>query len=209
MKKFFYTYSIVAVFFFLSLPILCTADNSYGLDATADAAHLTKYGKSLPTLIGNVVGTALSMISVIFFALMIYGGFRWMLSRGKEDDAKKALDTIIAAIIGIIIVLASYAITTFVFQSVNANAVKTPQADAQPLTCKTPTTLYVNTVTDGTGLAIVQTPSAQGTVIATMPDGEEFEKCSNALAGPSTHWGVVKFNNQVGWANVVTYAREK
>jgi len=97
-------------------------DDSYGLETTAKAADLKKFGANLPELIGNVIGTALSLISVIFFALMIYGGVRWMLSRGNEDQSKKALDTIIGAIIGIIIVLASYAITTFVFNSVGSTA---------------------------------------------------------------------------------------
>ena len=106
----------------LSPTLVFGVDDSYGLNATAEAAHLTKYGKDVPALIGNVIGTLLSLVSVIFFILMIYGGLRWMLSRGNEDQSKKALDTIIAAIIGIIIVLASYAITTFVFNSVGSAA---------------------------------------------------------------------------------------
>lgn len=116
----------MAVSLVLTPMFVFASDDSYGLEATADAAKLTKYGNSVPDLIGNVIGTALSLISVIFFVLMIYGGLRWMISRGNEDQSKKALDTIIAAIIGIIIVLASYAITTFVFNSVKpANSTTT------------------------------------------------------------------------------------
>ena len=119
--------SFLSSFFFgasvLLMPsIVFGADDTYGLKATAGAAGLTKYGPDLPALIGNVIGTMLSLVSVIFFALMIYGGIKWMISRGNEDQSKKALDTIIAAIIGIIIVLASYAITTFVFSSVGSAA---------------------------------------------------------------------------------------
>ena len=91
----------------------------YGLGDTAKAAGIKK--ASLPTLVGNIIGTALSLISVVFFALMIYGGFKWMIDRGKEEHAKKALDTIIAAITGLIIVLASYAITDLVFDSVGGS----------------------------------------------------------------------------------------
>lgn len=93
--------------------------DQYGLTATADEAGLSQQ-TDIPSIIGNVIGAGLSLVSVLFFILMIYGGIRWMLSRGKEDEAKKALDTIVAAIIGIIIVLASYAITTFVFKSVGS-----------------------------------------------------------------------------------------
>ena len=108
---------------------LVLADN-YGLDITAQASGLDKVAPhDVTVIIGNVIGNALSLVSVIFFILMIYGGFRWMLSRGHEEDTKKALDTIVGAFIGIIIVLASYAITNFVFNSLGkGSAVTTPTA---------------------------------------------------------------------------------
>lgn len=114
---------------FLSLSILCVGlfslttpvvAQDYGLEATADAAGLNKYEKNVPTLIGNVIGTALSMIAVIFFILMVYGGFLWMTAHGKEEQVTKAKDTLIAAVIGIIVVLGSYAVTNFVFESVQS-----------------------------------------------------------------------------------------
>lgn len=93
----------------------------YGLSETAGAAGLTdgRYPDSIPVLIGNVIGTALSMIAVIFFILMVYGGFMWMTAHGDSGQIDKAKDTIIAAVIGIIVVLASYAITNFVFKAVD------------------------------------------------------------------------------------------
>ena len=94
-------------------PGLVLADD-YGLSATAGAAKIPT-DKNVQTIIGNVIGTALSMISVLFFALMLYAGIKWMLARGDSDEARKALDTIIAAIIGMLVVLGSYAITNFVF----------------------------------------------------------------------------------------------
>ncbi len=91
--------------------------DDYGLSATAKEAKIPT-DKNIPTIVGNVVGTALSMISVLFFGLMLYAGVKWMIARGDSDEARKALDTIVAAIIGIIIVMASYALTNFVFKSV-------------------------------------------------------------------------------------------
>ncbi|OGH64547.1 MAG: hypothetical protein A3J66_01640 [Candidatus Magasanikbacteria bacterium RIFCSPHIGHO2_02_FULL_47_14] len=113
----------------LSLSIFCVgllslvlpvSAQDYGLETTAGAAGLAKYEKNVPTLIGNVIGTALSMIAVIFFILMVYGGFLWMTAHGKEEQVTKAKDTVIAAVIGIIIVLGSYAVTNFVFESVQS-----------------------------------------------------------------------------------------
>lgn len=91
----------------------------YGLSATAGAAGLDKtLSGSLPSIVGNLLGTALSFIGVLFFALMVFGGFMWMTARGNEEQTKKALNTITAAVIGLVIVLSSYTITSFVFKSV-------------------------------------------------------------------------------------------
>jgi cytochrome bd-type quinol oxidase subunit 1 len=100
------------------LPATAIWADEYGLDATANAAGLDKFNEPPPVLAGNVIGAALSMIGVLFFILMVYGGILWMTARGNEDQSKKALNTIIAASIGLIIVLASYAITNFVLTSI-------------------------------------------------------------------------------------------
>jgi len=116
--------SLIFLVSFVVVPAPAYADSDpaaglYGLTDTAKAAKLDRYNTPLPELIGNVIGAALSFISVLFFVLMLYGGIRWMLARGNDDEVKKALDTIIGAIIGILIVLGAYAITNFVFNSVS------------------------------------------------------------------------------------------
>lgn len=114
-------FGLVAAVF--STPAVSLAQtNDYGLGATAQAAELPNTDKTVQEIIGNVIGTALSLISVLFFALMLYAGLKWMLARGDSDEAKKALDTIVAAIIGMIIVLGSYAITSFVFDNLGGGA---------------------------------------------------------------------------------------
>ncbi len=114
----------------LCIPVFALAQDNYGLDATAGAAYgadKLKTDTDLPSTAGKVIGTLLSLIGVIFFGLMIYGGFMWMTARGNEEQAKKALDTIIAAVIGLVIILAAYAITNFVFKSVSSAQQSTSQ----------------------------------------------------------------------------------
>ena len=67
----------------------------------------------IPSLIGKVVGAGLAFIGVIFFILIIYGGFSWMMARGNEQEVVKAKELIYAAVIGLIIVLSAYAITSY------------------------------------------------------------------------------------------------
>ncbi len=73
--------------------------------------------QTVESLVANVVSSALTLIGVLFFILTIYAGVTWMLARGNEEYNKRALSTLIAAIIGLIIVIASYAITQFVFNA--------------------------------------------------------------------------------------------
>jgi hypothetical protein len=113
---------LLSLGFFSSVPTVSAED--YGLGATAGAANLMQGRESVPVLTGNIIGTALSMISVIFFVLMVYGGFMWMTAHGDESQITKARETIIAAVIGIVIILASYAITKFVMGAVDQNAVR-------------------------------------------------------------------------------------
>jgi len=87
-----------------------------GLDDTAKGgfgSSITSTG-NLSETIGKIVGAALSFLGVVFFILMIYGGYMWMFSMGNEQTAAKAKEIIIAAVIGLVIVLMAYAITAYI-----------------------------------------------------------------------------------------------
>jgi hypothetical protein len=68
----------------------------------------------MPTTVGKVIGIALSFVGVLFLILLIYAGFTWMLARGNQQDVTKAKDLMEAAVIGLIIVLGAYAITSYI-----------------------------------------------------------------------------------------------
>jgi len=81
-------------------------------------------------LIGKIVQAALSFLGIIFFILMIYGGYLWMLARGNEQQVDKAKNLITAAIIGLIIVLSAYAISYFILSEIGAETLQTPTPGA-------------------------------------------------------------------------------
>jgi len=70
----------------------------------------------------NIIEVALGIIGIVFVTLMIYGGYKWMLARGNEEQAEKARDTIKQAVIGVIIVFFAYFITAFVIQRLGESA---------------------------------------------------------------------------------------
>jgi len=74
-------------------------------------------GTDLYRTFSTVISFALSFLGVIFFILLLYGGFLWMSDQGNEEQVKKAKDLISAAIIGLIIVLSAYAISWFIINA--------------------------------------------------------------------------------------------
>jgi len=82
-----------------------------------EAGYVTNTDNSFFIIVSSLITTALSIVGVAFLILMIYGGFLWMTDRGNEAQAKKALNLIQAAVIGLIIVISAYAITYFVVQT--------------------------------------------------------------------------------------------
>jgi hypothetical protein len=68
----------------------------------------------LATKTGTIIGTALSFLGVIFLVLTIAGGIMWMTAGGNAEQVTKAKKLITSAVIGLVIVFASYAITSFI-----------------------------------------------------------------------------------------------
>lgn len=68
----------------------------------------------LRVLIARIISIVLGFLAVIFFALMIFAGFQYMTAGGNEDQTKKALTLLKNAIIGLLIILISWALTRFV-----------------------------------------------------------------------------------------------
>ncbi len=108
----------VAVFLFSAQAALAV---DTGLDKTAEKAEIKTSNTDLALLIGKFVAQLMSFVGVIFFVLMIYGGFLWMTAQGNEEQIKKAKSLITGAVIGIIIIFSAYAITSFVVTNVGTS----------------------------------------------------------------------------------------
>ena len=65
---------------------------------------------SLARSAGMLVNTVLGLLGILFIILIIVGGFQWMTAGGNEDAIKKAQSRIKNAVIGLVIIVSSYAI---------------------------------------------------------------------------------------------------
>ncbi len=74
-------------------------------------------------LIGRIVQIALSFLGVIAVLIIMYAGFLWMTSSGDEEKISKAKGILKDGIIGLVIILSSWGIATFLISRL-AGAVK-------------------------------------------------------------------------------------
>ena len=94
------------------LPLAAHAETqaSVGADAAAPSGAPT----DLNAQVQNITNTMLLVIGIVAVIMLIVGGFRYVLSNGNEKAISGAKDTILYAIIGIVVALLSYAIVNFV-----------------------------------------------------------------------------------------------
>ena len=128
------TVFFVSLLFFGVQNILAASYGNYGLDTTvtgnvSDALSKTAVdssasaGSFLSLKSGQLVGAVLAFICVIFLILIIFAGFTWMTSSGNEQKVDKAKNLITSSIIGLVIILAAYAITAFIGQQLTGSTI--------------------------------------------------------------------------------------
>jgi len=62
----------------------------------------------------RIIRFFLGLLGLIFLVLTLFAGFLWMTSAGNDEKVTKAKQILMASIIGVAIILGSYAITEFV-----------------------------------------------------------------------------------------------
>lgn len=75
-------------------------------------------------LLVNLVNWILGLLGVIAVAMIILGGFQWLISGGNDESVAAAKKTIGNAVIGIIVVLLAWAVVHFTIGTIeNASGV--------------------------------------------------------------------------------------
>jgi len=59
------------------------------------------------------------LLGIVLLAILIWAGFLWMTAQGEEAKVKKAKDMIFQAVVGLVIIVAAYAIADFVLGSLS------------------------------------------------------------------------------------------
>lgn len=124
--KSFFSILIISIFcnLFIFTSVLAKTDYQLGAFASQSGYSTTGATASLPTAVQLVINVVLSLVGIFFLVLAVYAGVRWMTAQGNSEAVTKAQETLQAAIIGMVVVSMSYAISTLIFDTL---ASKIPQ----------------------------------------------------------------------------------
>ncbi len=94
----------------------CGPSDPFCLKKAATGGGLTPSGEapSPAVAVGNILSAMLALLGVLFFALVVWAGFKWMTAQGNQETATSAKTTLENAAIGFVLVLVAYALTTYV-----------------------------------------------------------------------------------------------
>lgn len=107
-----------------ALPVLAqnTADDAFGITQTQTAFDESGVGLSNENgpiqIITNIINIALGFLGLIAVGIILLGGFKWMTAAGNEDKTTEAKQLLGAGVIGLVIILAAWALATFVIQQI-------------------------------------------------------------------------------------------
>ena len=92
--------------------IQCGTDNSAGVPNGGTPA------KDLNNTIGSIINILSAVVGVIAVIMIIVGGFRYITSGGKQESIVSAKNTLLYAVVGLIIVALAQVIVRFVLNDV-------------------------------------------------------------------------------------------
>lgn len=96
--------------------------NSTGIGTTAAAAGYSSAADPA-AIIGQMISVVLGLVGFVFFIYVLWAGFLWMTAQGNAEQVQKATGMIKNGIIGFIIIVAAYAISTAVINAITTGSI--------------------------------------------------------------------------------------
>lgn len=110
---------IFNVFFVGSVYAADGADTVLFDGMAKDIQDHTGMGNNDPRLItASLINIVLGFLGILSIVLILFGGFKWMTAAGNDDQVASAKKLLVAAIIGLVIILSAYALAAFVLDAV-------------------------------------------------------------------------------------------
>ena len=84
------------------------------VDVVPEVAENIGLGQSSPEdMVVSVINWILGILALVAVVMILVGGFKWMTAGGNEEKVEGAKKLLIAAIIGLVIILAAWGISVY------------------------------------------------------------------------------------------------
>ena len=93
----------------LGLAVLAQAEQEINLKPQGGLAGAVS-GLTIGGIIAGLLKLALVIAAIVFFFILVIGGIRWIISGGDKGQTEQARAQITAALVGLVIVFAAWAI---------------------------------------------------------------------------------------------------
>lgn len=107
----------------LAAPMFLNARQSFAPGELPSAAQSGLRSDNLLDFISSSIRTVLGVLGAILLIMIIYGGFIYATAAGNEERITQARDTLIYAIIGIVIISAAWILSDFVIGNILLSSV--------------------------------------------------------------------------------------
>jgi len=98
----------------------------------AFSAAITAYAQALDNplgkntlgpqeLYGRLIFAFMGITGILALVYFLIGGFQWMTAGGNAEKVKKGRDTLMWAILGLVVIFSSYAILRTIFETLKFN----------------------------------------------------------------------------------------
>ena len=121
MKKAIIVASILGL---LLVPVFAFAGDATAIAETGGLSYGTELEigtRDIRASAVNLVNVILGILGIVALIIILYGGFIWMTAQGNDENTSKARGIIISGVIGMIIIIAAYAIARFVIEQLYTN----------------------------------------------------------------------------------------
>jgi len=110
----FIVFAVLLPAFVLALPALAQPDLGTGYAENLDLVTTNEDPRDVAV---NIVRYLMTFLGIIAVVIILWGGFKWMTAAGNEDKVASAKKIIAAGAIGLVVILAAFAIVTFVINT--------------------------------------------------------------------------------------------
>lgn len=107
---------------------LLAQSDTINLKPDAGSGFSSLGGFTIPSIVSGLIRLSLVIAAIVFFFILVIGGIRWIASGGDKAQTEGARNQITAALVGLVIVFAAWAIVALIntFFGIDIFALKLP-----------------------------------------------------------------------------------